>query len=49
MALSAMEHAALFKKDSRAVKTSMLSDIAAVIADQGSCEIAVQPRRADPN
>ena len=35
-----VEHAALFKKDSRAVKTLMLSDVAAVIADQGFCEIA---------
>ena len=34
-----VEHAALFKKDSRAVKTLMLSDIATVIADQGFCEL----------
>ena len=34
-----VEHTALFKKDSRAVKTLMLSDVAAVIADQGFCEI----------
>ena len=34
-----VEHAALFKKDSRAVKTLLLSDIAVVMADQGFCEI----------
>ena len=34
-----VEHAALFKKDRRAVKTLMLSDIAVVMADQGFCEI----------
>ena len=34
-----VENAALFKKDSRAVKTLMLSDIAVVMADQGFCEI----------
>ena len=34
-----VEHAALFKKDSRAVKTLMLSDVAVVMADQGFCEI----------
>ena len=35
-----VENAALFKKDSRAVKTLMFSDIAVVMADQGFCEIA---------
>jgi hypothetical protein len=35
-----VEHAALFKTDSRAVKTLLLSDIAVVMADQGFCEIA---------
>ena len=34
-----VQHAALFKKDSRAVKTLMLSDVAVVIADQGFCEL----------
>ena len=34
-----VENAALFKKDSRAVKTLLLSDIAVVMADQGFCEI----------
>ena len=34
-----VENAALFKKDSRAVKTLMFSDIAVVMADQGFCEI----------
>jgi hypothetical protein len=34
-----VQHAALFKKDRRAVKTLMLSDIAVVMADQGFCEI----------
>jgi len=34
-----VEHAALFKKDRRAVKTLMFSDIAVVMADQGFCEI----------
>ena len=37
-----VEHAALFKKDSRAVKTLMLSDVAVVMADQGFCEIAAE-------
>jgi hypothetical protein len=37
-----VEHAALFKKDSRAVKTLMLSDVAVVMADQGFCEVAAE-------
>ena len=34
-----IEQAVLFKKDSRAVKTLLMADSPAVLADQGCCEI----------
>ena len=34
-----IEQAVLFKKDSRAVKTLLMADAPAVLADQGYCEI----------
>ena len=36
---SEIEKAALFKKDSRAVKTLLMADVPAVLVDQGKCEI----------
>ena len=35
-----IEQAVLFKKDSRAVKTLLMADSPAVLADQGYCEIS---------
>ena len=35
-----VEQAVLFKKDRRAVKTLLMADVPAVLADQGYCEIS---------